>query len=69
MKECKYCKSEIHDDATVCAHCGRSQGGERHVGLGLIIAIIGIIVLLSSTGMFESCFDPTMTIQGDLTFR
>ena len=25
MKKCKYCKSDIAEDAKVCAHCGRDQ--------------------------------------------
>lgn len=66
MKECKYCKSEIPDDATVCAHCGKSQNGGNHVGLGILIAVIGIMLMLSGTGMLESCSSPTLTLQGEL---
>lgn len=56
MKFCSKCGKEIHDDATVCIHCGYAvSGGKGAVAdgsctwaavLGFFIPIVGLILYL-----------------------
>lgn len=57
MKTCKYCKEEIHKDATTCKHCGRHQKGflnlmtylsDSAVILTFILFIISILQYIDS---------------------
>lgn len=43
MKECKYCKSEIKDDAVVCPKCRKSQVSR---GFPSWIITVGVVLLL-----------------------
>jgi len=47
MKKCKYCKEEIHIDASTCKHCGRHQKGFLN-----IITYIGDTAILLTCGLF-----------------
>ena len=44
VKKCKYCKSEIDEEAIVCPVCKRNQNQRRNINM--IIIIIGIIFIL-----------------------
>jgi hypothetical protein len=44
MKKCKYCKSEIDEEAIVCPVCKRNQNQRRNINM--IIIIIGIAFIL-----------------------
>lgn len=43
--ECGFCKSEVRDGATVCAHCGAIKGSVRKSKDGYFLGIFGGIVL------------------------
>lgn len=66
MKECKYCKSEINEDAKVCPNCRRSQWNQndkkllkkvfKTIGLVFLILFIVIIVLaINSPNVEDKC--------------
>lgn len=44
MKKCKYCKSEIDEEAIICPVCKRNQNQRRNINM--IIIIIGIVFIL-----------------------
>ena len=58
MKICPYCKTENHDEASVCKVCGKGiskyaiQGekfeaaGNLIEGLGCLLTVIGVIVVI-----------------------
>ncbi len=51
MKKCKYCKSEINEEAIVCPICKRNQNQRRNINIAIIIiGVIFIIVILSFIG-------------------
>lgn len=51
MKKCKYCKSEINEEAIVCPICKRNQNQRRNINIVIIIiGVIFIIVILSFIG-------------------
>lgn len=37
MKKCKYCKSEINEEAIVCPICKRNQNQRRNINIAIII--------------------------------
>lgn len=43
MKQCKYCKSEIDNNAKICPHCRKKQKN----GKGLLIGIIAVILFIA----------------------
>lgn len=65
MKKCKYCMSEIDDKAKVCPHCGKSQKSKVSKFLGIIIAIIGAVIIISAlaSGGKEGKSDNLVTIE------
>lgn len=51
MKKCKYCKSEINEEAIVCPICKRNQNQRRNINIAIIIiGIIFIIVIVYIVG-------------------
>ena len=51
MKKCKYCKSEINEEAIVCPICKRNKNQRRNINIAIIIiGVIFIIVILSFIG-------------------
>lgn len=44
MKKCKYCKSEIDEEAIICPVCKKNQNQKRNINR--IIIIIGIIFII-----------------------
>lgn len=65
MKECPYCKTENHEDATVCRGCGKEISklgmvsdnlktfGEGMQGCGCLITIVGAVVLVIMFMLFS----------------
>lgn len=48
MKKCKYCKSDIDENAKICPNCHKKQG--PHIVRWAFLAIILIIVVAIATG-------------------
>lgn len=48
MKKCKHCMSEIDDKAKVCPHCGRRQKRRSSYIFGILLAVIGIVIIISA---------------------
>ncbi len=47
MKKCKYCMSEIEEQATVCPICRKNQNQKRNINILIIIAgVIFIFVII-----------------------
>lgn len=44
MKKCKYCKSEIDEEAIICPVCKKNQNQKRN--MNRIIIIIGVIFII-----------------------
>ena len=44
MKKCKYCRSEIDEEAIVCPVCKKNQNQKRNINM--IIIIVGIVFIL-----------------------
>jgi hypothetical protein len=47
MKDCKYCKEEIHIDAKTCKHCGRHQKGFLN-----ILTYLSDTAIILTVGLF-----------------
>ena len=48
MKDCKYCRESIHDEATVCPHCRRSLPGRyRWLWRGLARAALFFVLIFA----------------------
>lgn len=55
MKKCKYCKSEIDEQAKICPNCRKKQKSSvGRIILGIIIAFLGIGVLANISGNNEN---------------
>lgn len=55
MKKCKYCKSEIDEQAKICPNCRKKQKSSAgRIILGIIIAFLGIGVLANISGNNEN---------------
>ena len=52
MVKCKSCGQEIAKSAKVCPHCGAKQ--KKHVVLGVVLVILGIIALVAAFGNSNS---------------
>lgn len=48
MKKCKFCKSEIDNDAKVCLICKRDQC-QFHIGQIIIVVILILIIFILIT--------------------
>lgn len=49
MKQCKYCKSEIDDKATICPNCRKKQkkhGVLRWI-IGVPLLLIGVLIIIA----------------------
>ena len=55
MKKCKYCKSEIDEQAKICPNCRKRQKSSAgRIILGIVIAFLGIGVLANISGNNEN---------------
>ena len=54
MKKCKFCKSEIDNNAKICPVCKKKQGKSKLLIILIIIIVIGIIATAVGSGEYDN---------------